>query len=114
MVLQDKFKQNNPLEESEVGRMNGIKYLANVNGQDQEIKPCSLESDLENKTNGERVTFKEMCELIAKWFKETRGIEVTGKQVFNSSPSGELWHIFAWYAEAKSILTGNKNRIQSG
>ena len=29
--------------------MNGIKYLANVNGQDQEIKPCSLESDLENK-----------------------------------------------------------------
>ncbi|MEK4617688.1 hypothetical protein NYE71_16465 [Bacillus sp. FSL K6-0273] len=85
--------------------MNGIKYLVNINGQDQEIKPCGLESDLENqKTNGERVTFKEMCELIAKWFKETRGIEVTGKQVFNSSPSGELWHIFAWYAEAKEYF----------
>ncbi|HHI3604946.1 TPA: hypothetical protein QCU10_001465 [Bacillus anthracis] len=85
--------------------MGEIKCLINVNGEEREIKPFTLDKETEKDVNnGGKVTFKEMCELIAKWFKETRGIEVTGKQVFNSSPSGELWHIFAWYAEAKNYF----------
>lgn len=85
--------------------MGEVKYLIDINGKKREISPFILNIDAKKDLNsGEKVTFKEMCELISKWFKETRGIEVTGEQVFNSSPSGELWHIFVWYADAKKYF----------
>ncbi|HDR4709692.1 TPA: hypothetical protein QCQ87_004814 [Bacillus paranthracis] len=85
--------------------MGEIKYLIDIDGEKREIKPFALYKETEKDVNSDKkVTFKEMCELISKWFKETREIEVTGEQVFNSSPSGELWHIFVWYADAKKYF----------
>ena len=55
-----------------------------------------------------------MCELIAKWFKETRGIEVTGKQVLIHLQVVNCGIYLLGMPKQKSILTGNKNRIQSG
>ncbi|MEM5659999.1 hypothetical protein AAHB50_32345 [Bacillus toyonensis] len=84
--------------------MREMKCLINVDGKEREVKPSTI--DIENKidNNDGKVTIQEACELIAKWLKETRGIDVTAKQIFNLSPSGELWHVFELYAEAKNYF----------
>lgn len=47
------------------------------------------------------VTGQAMCEAISRWLKD-QGKDVTPEAIWNSSPSGELWHVFALYAEAKA------------
>lgn len=46
------------------------------------------------------VTMQEMCEAIAAHWKRTRDVEVPPERIFNSSASGELYMVFAWYREA--------------
>ncbi|ARQ95158.1 hypothetical protein FLAPJACK_247 [Bacillus phage Flapjack] len=49
----------------------------------------------------EKITYKDACEYIAKYLKESQGIDMTGEQVFNASPTGELFHVFYLYKQAK-------------
>ena len=51
-------------------------------------------------------TIKEMCETIVKadFLRNQDGSSPTAEQIFNSSPSGELFQVFEWYEDAKQIL----------
>lgn len=51
--------------------------------------------------DGEAVTGKEMCELVARYFADRFGKQVTPEQVWNCSPSGELAAVCYLYREAK-------------
>ncbi|AGY46756.1 hypothetical protein BigBertha_248 [Bacillus phage BigBertha] len=50
----------------------------------------------------EKITYKEACEYISKYLKEAQGIDMTGEQVFNASPTGELFHVSYLYEQAKA------------
>ncbi|HDR6825828.1 TPA: hypothetical protein QCV86_003020 [Bacillus thuringiensis] len=92
--------------------MGSIKYLYDVNGESKEIKPTSnicTSPEPENADKG--VTMKEMCELISKWLKEAYKIEVSPKQIFNYSPSGELAEVFFMYWQAKAYFDGEEGEI---
>ncbi|HFU7087193.1 TPA: hypothetical protein ACGN8S_002228 [Bacillus cereus] len=52
----------------------------------------------------EQKTMKEMCELISKWMKETKGIIISPKEIYEYSPTGELSAVFFLYQEAKSYF----------
>lgn len=54
------------------------------------------------------MTMKEMCELIARadFLRKDDGTAPTAEEIFNYSPSGELFMVFAWYEKAKCILGG--------
>jgi hypothetical protein len=56
-------------------------------------------------------TIKEMCETIEKanLFKEPK----TAKEIFEYSPSGELFEIFGWYAEARIKLGEPADKVIS-
>jgi hypothetical protein len=43
---------------------------------------------------------KDICELAAKYLREVKKMKITGEQLFNSSPTGELAHIFYIYNDA--------------
>ena len=46
-------------------------------------------------------TGMEACELIAKYWKEVKGITVEPENIWNYSPKGELSMVFLWYWEAQ-------------
>jgi hypothetical protein len=47
----------------------------------------------------------EMCELISKAnFLKVRGMPATPLQIFNYSPTGELFKIWEWYEFAVILL----------
>lgn len=48
----------------------------------------------------EDITGNEMCELISKFFK-SQGIDKTWQEIWEFSPSGELYYLFEWYELAK-------------
>lgn len=55
------------------------------------------------------MTGKEMCELISEYWS-SKGIDKSWEQIWNYSPTGELFNIFMWYEEAKEWKEGlNKN-----
>ena len=47
-------------------------------------------------------TFREMCETIAHahFLIKKNGSYATAEEIFNYSPTGELWMIFHWYEVA--------------
>lgn len=53
-------------------------------------------------------TFKEKCELISEYWK-WRGFHKTWEEIWNYSPTGELFMIFEWYEEAKDWKEWMKN-----
>lgn len=52
------------------------------------------------------MTGKEMCEKIveADFLRNPDGSTPTAEEIWNYSPTGELFHIFEWYKTAKQIL----------
>ena len=48
----------------------------------------------------EKVTGKEMCELISEYLL-TKSINMSWEEVWNFSPTGELFHVFELYQIAK-------------
>jgi len=54
------------------------------------------------------VTWKDACELIAKYLNAKTGESVTAQQVFNYSPSGELAMIPFLYQEAVEYFKENQ------
>jgi len=52
------------------------------------------------------LTGKQMCEAIveAGFLNHLDGRKLTGEEVWNSSPSGELFQVFEWYLFARDIL----------
>lgn len=51
-------------------------------------------------TTKEVVNGQDMCELISK-FWASKGIHKTWEEIWNYSPTGELFEVFFWYEEAK-------------
>lgn len=53
-------------------------------------------------------TGKEMCETIVRAMRKSGAFEETNiptpEALWQSSPSGELWHIFELYEWAKKVL----------
>ena len=54
-------------------------------------------------------TMKEMCEVIvtADILRKKDGTAPTAMEIFESSPTGELYQVFMWYEMAKSVLESN-------
>jgi hypothetical protein len=48
-------------------------------------------------------TGKEMCELISKYWKETKGIDKSWEEIWNYSPTGELFMVYEWFQEAREF-----------
>lgn len=48
------------------------------------------------------ITGREMCEYIAVWMQETTGQVVTPEEIWNMSPTGEIWPIRELYEQALS------------
>lgn len=53
---------------------------------------------------------KDMCETIveADILRKSNGEPPTAHEIFNYSPTGELFMIFEWYAIAKEVLKEKK------
>ncbi len=51
-------------------------------------------------------TMKDMCETIveADFLRSPDGTPPTAEQIFNYSPTGELFDVFFWYETARTIL----------
>lgn len=51
------------------------------------------------------ITMKQMCEAIveADFLRFKDGRKPTPEEVFNYSPSGELYQVFAWYDVAVAL-----------
>lgn len=43
----------------------------------------------------------EMCELIAKMLKETRGVDIAPEAIWYADANGELAHVFELYWQAR-------------
>ena len=41
-----------------------------------------------------------MCAAISMWLEDKHGITKTPREVWNSSPSGELWPVYEMYEAA--------------
>lgn len=54
----------------------------------------------------DNMTMKDMCKVIAKANMFER--KMTAREVFDYSPTGELWRIFEWYQLALLILKKDK------
>jgi len=52
------------------------------------------------------LTLKEMCDKIveADFLMFKNGERPTAEQIYNSSPNGELSHIYFWYLKALEII----------
>jgi len=46
------------------------------------------------------MTGKEMCELISNHW-DSLGFHKTWEEIWNYSPTGELYMVFVWFEEAK-------------
>lgn len=55
------------------------------------------------------ITFNTMCKTIekAKILQKNNGDYHTADEIFNYSPTGELFMIFEWYEIAKNVLKNN-------
>jgi hypothetical protein len=51
------------------------------------------------------MTYKYMCELISKYWAEAKGVNKTPEEIWNYSPTGELYMIHEWYEEAKEYYS---------
>jgi hypothetical protein len=51
-------------------------------------------------------TFKEMCDVIvqADILQKKDGSKFTAEEIFNYSPTGELYEIFFWYEYAQKVI----------
>jgi len=47
------------------------------------------------------VTGKVMCETISKYLKKEKGIDMTPKEIWNYSPTGELVFVCSMYRQIK-------------
>lgn len=68
------------------------------------------EGEIENSENS-RPPFERMCEVIAEFLEEAKGIKYTPEQIFKSAPNGELTVIGMWYEKAKSYFD-NKDKYK--
>jgi hypothetical protein len=48
------------------------------------------------------MTGKEMCEVIARWLKEVHKMDVKPKDIWEISPTGELWEVFYLFEQARA------------
>jgi len=53
------------------------------------------------------ISFQEMCELISEYWA-TKGINKSWMEIFEYSPTGELFMVFEWYEEAKKWKDKNE------
>lgn len=63
----------------------------------------------------QKISMKEACELIAKMFnlEKSKGRDNwTGEEIFNASPTGELFHVFQYYEIAKNYFGILENEIK--
>ena len=44
-------------------------------------------------------TGKEMCEMISEYWA-SKGIHKTWEEIWNYSPTGELFYVYLWYEDA--------------
>lgn len=51
---------------------------------------------------------KQMCEVASRYLLKKYDIKMTPKELWNYSPTGELYHIFLLYYEAKGFKFDNK------
>ena len=52
------------------------------------------------------MTGQQMCEYIADWMYEKHGIIKRAEDIWNMSPSGELWPVYSLYMDAKCDREG--------
>jgi len=52
------------------------------------------------------MTMRQMCETISRYWERKDGIKIPPEKIFHYSPSGELFEIFFWYAEATNKEVG--------
>ena len=59
----------------------------------------------------EPVSGRQMCELIAEYFKEVHEIEVSPEDIWNMSPTGELWPVYTLYDDAFNWKHGTMTEV---
>ena len=47
-----------------------------------------------------------MCELISKFLKETKGLDLSWEQIWHYSPTGELYWVYEYYERANKYYEG--------
>lgn len=57
----------------------------------------------------EKMTYEDACEFISKYLKEAKGIEMTAKQIFNQSATGDLLHVHILYTIAVKYYERKKD-----
>jgi len=95
------------LEEVERDRLNGqrlaTRYGISRTRATQKIALARRREEQRRQTEQvSTVTWREMCETVACWLNETRGTSLTGPDVWDYSPTGELAMIPEWYETAKT------------
>jgi hypothetical protein len=55
------------------------------------------------------MTGLERCKVISQYWKETTGKEVDPMDIWNYSPTGELFMVYAWYDEACVYYATTRN-----
>lgn len=67
------------------------------------------EENTKKEVTNDEISMKQVCEKIIKadFLTKQDGTKPTVKEIFNYSPTGELFMIFEWYKQAQEIL---KNR----
>jgi hypothetical protein len=58
------------------------------------------------------IRWSEICEVISR-ASQLGTKPMSAKEVWESSPSGELWHLFGWYQRAVWILGVTNDDIMS-
>lgn len=56
------------------------------------------------------MTYKEMCEFISDTYKKATGNYISPEEIFNASPTGELFHVHELYAKSLMIRHLNTNK----
>ena len=56
------------------------------------------------------VTGKDMCRIIARAIKLETGEDVDPKDLWEQSPTGELYNVFSQYEWAREVLKAHKER----
>ncbi len=63
---------------------------------------------------GDKMTGKQMCEVIAEEFSLTLGRKITPEEVWNCSPTGELFMIYEWYQKALELRAARSGDTGGG
>jgi hypothetical protein len=56
------------------------------------------------------MTMRERCEVICRYLKEDRQIECQPTDIWNMSPSGELWPVLELYRQAEEYFRHKERR----